>query len=161
LFLELPDRNAYADYYKLIANPIAMDMIAHRINSPYYTSLQAFAQDFTTMFKNAMTYNVEGSEVYEDASFMQEAFNQALQKHAQSLQQSAPVQHYPQQFVHPQQYLAPMQHSGQPQHFQGHQQQQTFPGQQQYSQQYAGQQYSAQQPTHPHQYPQYPHGFPQ
>ena len=144
-------------------------MILHRINSPYYTSLQAFAQDFGTMFKNAMTYNVEGSEVYQDAFHLQELFNQTLQRHANSLQR--PAQHYPQQFpAHPQGHSQgnPQGYTqGHPQpHAQGHPQQQyALDGPVQYQQHYPGQfsQQAPQQqyPTHPQQYSQHPHGYPQ
>ena len=78
MFLELPSRSDYADYYKLITNPIAMDMIQHRINSPYYQSIEHFAQDFEMMFANAMTYNVEGSDVYTDAVVLKSTFQQTL-----------------------------------------------------------------------------------
>ena len=64
----------YADYYQVISIPIAMDVILHRINSPYYTSSNAFAQDFQIMFRNAMTYNQEGSDVYMDAVALQDVF---------------------------------------------------------------------------------------
>ncbi|KAJ3335051.1 hypothetical protein HDU91_002381, partial [Kappamyces sp. JEL0680] len=74
IFLELPDRQIYSDYYHVITNPIALDMIQHRINSPYYTSPQACAQDFQLMFRNAMTYNQEGSDVYNDAVALQQIF---------------------------------------------------------------------------------------
>jgi hypothetical protein len=48
-----------------------MDAIQARINSPYYTNALAFQEDFIQMFKNAMIYNDENSEVYFDAVEMQ------------------------------------------------------------------------------------------
>ena len=56
-----------------------MDMIAHRINSTYYKGLDAFVADFKLMFDNAMTYNQEGSVVYNDAVALKNAFYSVLQ----------------------------------------------------------------------------------
>jgi ATP-dependent helicase STH1/SNF2 len=80
LFVVLPDRIDYADYYRFITNPIAMDMILARINSPYYTSIQQFQQDFELMFANAMQYNVEGSDVYQDAVVLRNIFRETLNR---------------------------------------------------------------------------------
>jgi ATP-dependent helicase STH1/SNF2 len=80
LFLVLPDRQDYADYYRFIANPIAMDMIFARMNSPYYASVQHFQQDFELMFSNALQYNVEGSDVYQDAIVLRNVFRETLDR---------------------------------------------------------------------------------
>lgn len=71
LFLEVPSRSDYPDYYQVIKKPIAMDVINARINSNYYKTISAFQEDFDLMFSNAMTFNLEGSEVYTDAIEMQ------------------------------------------------------------------------------------------
>jgi ATP-dependent helicase STH1/SNF2 len=78
LFLELPSKVDFADYYQIITNPIALDMIERRINSPYYKSMDEFVADFKLMCSNARTYNVEGSIVYEDADEIEKAFMEAL-----------------------------------------------------------------------------------
>jgi ATP-dependent helicase STH1/SNF2 len=57
-----------------------MDIIKRRINSPYYKSVQEFQNDFELMFKNAMTYNVEGSDVYSDAVFLKSLLLSSLTK---------------------------------------------------------------------------------
>jgi hypothetical protein len=88
LFLVLPDRIDYADYYRFITNPIAMDMIYARINSPFYTSSEQFQQDFELMFANAMQYNVEGSDVYQDAIVLRNTFRETLTR---SLSRPKPV----------------------------------------------------------------------
>lgn len=75
----LPDKYDYADYYTLIESPIAMDMILHRIKSPYYNSVEEFRDDFLLMFANACRYNMEGSVVYEDAMKMKNIFLNMLQ----------------------------------------------------------------------------------
>ncbi|KAI8928134.1 SNF2 family N-terminal domain-containing protein [Entophlyctis helioformis] len=78
LYLALPDRAEYADYYKYISNPIAMDMILHRANHAFYKDVSAFVADFHLMFANAMTYNMEGSEVWEDAVEMKKIFDEQI-----------------------------------------------------------------------------------
>lgn len=90
MFLQLPDRQDYADYYKFIQNPIALDMIAHRINSPYYTTVNQFVNDMNLMFNNALQYNLEGSDVYHDAIAMREAFQETLSREFQSVNQKRP-----------------------------------------------------------------------
>ena len=79
LFLQLPSRRDYPDYYQIIKNPIAMDMIRERIDQGDYVNLDQFRADFHLMFDNAMTYNVEGSDVYVDAQVLRGLFDQALQ----------------------------------------------------------------------------------
>ncbi len=81
MFLVLPDRIDYADYYRFISNPIAMDMIHARIHSPYYTTVQQFQQDFELMFANATQYNVEGSDVYQDAVVLRTIFRETLNRY--------------------------------------------------------------------------------
>jgi ATP-dependent helicase STH1/SNF2 len=75
LFVTLPDPVDYSDYYLLIKKPIAMDMISHRLHSTYYTDIGDLVADFQLMFDNAMTYNQEGSQVYNDALSLKEAFS--------------------------------------------------------------------------------------
>lgn len=57
-----------------------MDMIAHRMKHTYYKELQEFVSDFNLMFKNAMTYNEDGSQVYTDAQALKQAFESQLQE---------------------------------------------------------------------------------
>ncbi|KAJ8329722.1 hypothetical protein BDV3_003709 [Batrachochytrium dendrobatidis] len=78
LYVTLPDRVSYADYYKYISAPIAMDMILHRAKHTFYPDLQSFISDFHLMFANAMAYNMEGSEVWEDAVQMKKVFDDVI-----------------------------------------------------------------------------------
>lgn len=78
LFMELPSKRLYADYYVLIQNPIAMDIINKRINNRTYQRLGEFRADFQLMFDNARKYNTEGSLIYEDANIMEKEFNKKL-----------------------------------------------------------------------------------
>lgn len=67
IFMELPDRTDYADYYQIIKEPISIAEIKGRIASGEYASLHQFMGDFELMFSNAQKYNREDSLVYEDA----------------------------------------------------------------------------------------------
>ncbi|CCJ30808.1 unnamed protein product, partial [Pneumocystis jirovecii] len=71
MFLELPNKRIYPDYYILIKNPIALNKIKKRIDHSYYNSLDDFKADFYQMFENARTYNEEGSMIYDDANALE------------------------------------------------------------------------------------------
>jgi ATP-dependent helicase STH1/SNF2 len=71
LFMELPDRREYRDYYAIIKRPISLEMIRKRIDGNFYNSLQGFKEDFRTIWQNARTYNEEGSLVVEDANALE------------------------------------------------------------------------------------------
>ncbi|KAI8061744.1 SNF2 family N-terminal domain-containing protein [Gongronella butleri] len=71
LFMELVDKRDFPTYYKLIKDPISLEMINERIHSPHYRNLNMFRDDFDLMFDNARTFNEEGSLVYEDANTLQ------------------------------------------------------------------------------------------
>lgn len=57
-----------------------MDMISHRIASTYYKSIKDFIADFNLMFDNAMTYNEDGSMVYEDATQLKSIFLSTIER---------------------------------------------------------------------------------
>ncbi|KAK3837328.1 MAG: Bromodomain-containing protein [Linnemannia gamsii] len=73
LFLELPNREDYPDYYQIIQTPIAFDVIKGRLDAGLYTeeTIGDFARDLKTMTTNAKTYNRDGSMVYRDATFLE------------------------------------------------------------------------------------------
>ncbi len=68
IFQELPARDLYPDYYKIIRDPISMAQIRPK----KYLSIWEMQADFDLMFNNAQTYNIEGSLVYEDASVLRQ-----------------------------------------------------------------------------------------
>ncbi|KAG4304595.1 hypothetical protein PORY_001988 [Pneumocystis oryctolagi] len=80
LFLELPNKRIYPDYYILIKNPIALNKIKKRLDGFYYNSLDEFKADFHQMFENARTYNEEGSMIYEDANALEDELNRSIEK---------------------------------------------------------------------------------
>ncbi|KAF9902978.1 hypothetical protein EC991_004312 [Linnemannia zychae] len=73
LFLELPSQEDYPDYYQIIQTPIAFDVIRSRLDAGLYTeeTIGDFERDLKTMITNAKTFNVEKSQVYKDAVFLE------------------------------------------------------------------------------------------
>ncbi|BGO93526.1 hypothetical protein NBRC10512_006555 [Rhodotorula toruloides] len=80
LFNELPPKRDYPDYYLIITQPISLKEIKKKVNNGTYPDTDAFARDIHLMLNNAMTYNEEGSIVYEDARLLRETFNGAYAK---------------------------------------------------------------------------------
>ena len=70
-----PPQQDYPDYYQLITQPIALSHLRKRGNSNYYKDVNAYRNDWKLMFRNARTYNQEGSWVYIDAEEMEKIFD--------------------------------------------------------------------------------------
>ncbi|RIB06835.1 hypothetical protein C2G38_2007116 [Gigaspora rosea] len=71
LFNTLPDRRHYPDYYEEIKKPISLEMIKKKIDRKEYPDNESFESDLDLMFENAKKYNVEGSQIYNDAKSLQ------------------------------------------------------------------------------------------
>lgn len=69
-FIKLPPKREYADYYVIIQNPICMNQIQTRIKKEEYTSLSGLKKDVDLMLRNCMTYNEDGSILYQDAKIL-------------------------------------------------------------------------------------------
>lgn len=67
IFMKLPSKTEYPDYYELIKNPIDMEKIAHKLKNNGYSSVNELASDFILMFDNACKYNEPDSQIYKDA----------------------------------------------------------------------------------------------
>lgn len=68
MFELLPSKGLYADYYKVVTEPIDLKMIASRIQRNEYTSLNDIEKDLMLMISNAKKYNAPGSQIYKDAN---------------------------------------------------------------------------------------------
>jgi E1A/CREB-binding protein len=62
------------DYFEVIKRPMDLGTIRKRLENGCYHSLEDFEADCNLTFNNAMTYNPEGSDVYNLASEMKEKF---------------------------------------------------------------------------------------
>ncbi|XP_076040531.1 protein polybromo isoform X16 [Oratosquilla oratoria] len=77
VFMKLPSKSLYPDYYEVIKEPIDLEKILHRWKSATYNHLDDILQDLTLMFQNACRYNEPESQIYRDALTLQRL---ALQK---------------------------------------------------------------------------------
>jgi SWI/SNF-related matrix-associated actin-dependent regulator of chromatin subfamily A protein 2/4 len=76
-FMELPSRKELPDYYEVIRKPVDIKKIKSRIANHRYRSLDDLQEDFMQLCRNAQTYNVEGSLIYEDSIMLQSVFTKA------------------------------------------------------------------------------------
>jgi ATP-dependent helicase STH1/SNF2 len=67
-FMKPPPKSQYPDYYLIIQNPIAMEMIRKKINREEYQNLRDFRNDIHLLCQNARTYNEDGSILFQDAN---------------------------------------------------------------------------------------------
>ncbi|WWD08343.1 hypothetical protein V865_006455 [Kwoniella europaea PYCC6329] len=72
IFLQLPSRRDFPDYYRTIRNPISLEEIESKQVGRRYESFQEFVDDIDLMCQNGMEYNEDGSEVYRDAQQIRE-----------------------------------------------------------------------------------------
>lgn len=67
IFLKLPSKKMYADYYKVIKKPTAISQIRKHLTQEKFDSFELFLDEIRLMCSNAKIYNEEGSWVYNDA----------------------------------------------------------------------------------------------
>lgn len=67
IFMTLPDRKSFPDYYRAIKNPVSLDEIDQRMMARRYHSSEEFFVEVERMCDNAMHYNEDESEVWRDA----------------------------------------------------------------------------------------------
>ncbi|XP_064212434.1 protein polybromo-1 isoform X5 [Tribolium castaneum] len=71
IFMKLPSKIDYPDYYEVIKNPIDMEKISQKLKSNSYETLDDLVSDFILMFDNACKYNEPDSQIYKDALVLQ------------------------------------------------------------------------------------------
>ncbi|XP_058823523.1 protein polybromo-1 isoform X2 [Topomyia yanbarensis] len=79
IFVKLPSKNEYPDYYDIIKNPIDIDKIELKLRKQSYESVEEMATDFMLMFENACKYNEPDSQIYKDALCLQQLVIQTKQ----------------------------------------------------------------------------------
>ena len=67
IFLKLPSKHEYPDYYDIIKRPIDLEKISSKIRISQYETLEDAVADFTLVFDNAAKYNEPDSQIYKDA----------------------------------------------------------------------------------------------
>ncbi|CAD6994057.1 unnamed protein product [Ceratitis capitata] len=76
MFLLLPSKKMYPDYYDVIEHPIDLRLIATKIQMNAYSSLVEMERDLLQMTKNACQFNEPGSQIYKDAKALKRLFTQ-------------------------------------------------------------------------------------
>ena len=71
VFMELPSKRDYPDYYDIISEPLDMNMIDQKIKTNQYKLEEEMISDCKLMFSNCRLYNEEGSAIYEDANILE------------------------------------------------------------------------------------------
>ncbi|XP_034942972.1 protein polybromo-1 isoform X2 [Chelonus insularis] len=71
IFMKLPNKNEYPDYYEVIKQPMNMEKIASTLKNNGYETLDELVSDFILMFDNACKYNEPDSQIYKDALILQ------------------------------------------------------------------------------------------
>merc|ERR1712029_784988 len=89
IFLEKPCPQTYPDYYQLIDKPIGMNDILRKCRAKLYSTLSDYQNDWNTLFKNALTYNVEGSWIVIDAEVLRAELDRLMDKNALSASAAA------------------------------------------------------------------------
>jgi chromatin structure-remodeling complex subunit RSC1/2 len=66
-FLELPDREEYPDYYKVIPEPRCITDIQQKLAQDQYENCLTAFEDLALVFLNALYYNEDDSQIAADA----------------------------------------------------------------------------------------------
>ncbi|KAK7203764.1 hypothetical protein BZA70DRAFT_282043 [Myxozyma melibiosi] len=85
LFMDEPSADDYPEYYEIIKQPMAFNTVIKNVKENKYNDLDAFAAAVQLIFENAMFFNEENSQVHNDASHLQRAFNSKLEKKKRDL----------------------------------------------------------------------------
>ncbi|KAH3329788.1 hypothetical protein KXW13_008421 [Aspergillus fumigatus] len=88
-FMKPPPKSQYPDYYLIIQNPIAMEMIRKKINREEYQNLKDFRNDIHLLCQNARTYNEDGSILFQDANDIEAKCVEVLRKETEDYPQFA------------------------------------------------------------------------
>lgn len=67
IFLELPVKEEYADYYEVIPQPRCLNGVRAKLREDGYENCLAVLKDLNLVFLNALHYNEDGSQVSQDA----------------------------------------------------------------------------------------------
>ena len=84
VFLEKPCPQTYPDYYQIIDKPIGMNDILRKCRAKMYSTVSDFRDDWNTLFRNAVTYNGEGSWIVIDAETLKGELDRLMDKNSLS-----------------------------------------------------------------------------
>jgi len=78
IFLKLPSKHEYPDYYDIIKRPIDLEKISSKIRNNAYETLEDAVADFSLVFDNASKYNEPDSQIYKDAQTLSRLAHQTV-----------------------------------------------------------------------------------
>jgi len=78
IFLKLPSKHEYPDYYDIIKRPIDLEKISSKIRNNTYETLEDAVADFSLVFDNASKYNEPDSQIYKDAQTLSRLAHQTV-----------------------------------------------------------------------------------
>ncbi|KAH8865052.1 Transcription activator BRG1 [Schistosoma japonicum] len=79
-FMKLPTRKELPDYYEVIKKPVDFNRIRQRVKDGKYRSLDELEADILLLCKNAQTYNMDGSLIFEDSVVLQSVWTNARER---------------------------------------------------------------------------------
>ncbi|KIP11141.1 hypothetical protein PHLGIDRAFT_28067 [Phlebiopsis gigantea 11061_1 CR5-6] len=77
-FMELPNKKQWPIYYKLIKKPQCFENVFKRLKRKEYHSTTEFAGDIELVFSNALEFNQEHTQIWEDAVVLRDYFRQLM-----------------------------------------------------------------------------------
>ncbi|KIJ66243.1 hypothetical protein HYDPIDRAFT_86245 [Hydnomerulius pinastri MD-312] len=78
VFMEMPSKKDYPSYYKQIKRPICLEHIFKRLKRKEYTNSEEFADEVELVFSNALAFNQDHSQIWEDAVTLRDYFRQLM-----------------------------------------------------------------------------------
>ncbi|XP_050966984.1 probable global transcription activator SNF2L2 isoform X4 [Labeo rohita] len=79
-FVQLPSRKEVPEYYELIRKPVDFRRIRERVRNHKYRCIADLEKDIMQMCHNAQTFNLEGSQIFEDSIVLKSVFESARQR---------------------------------------------------------------------------------
>ncbi|XP_073696982.1 probable global transcription activator SNF2L2 isoform X1 [Garra rufa] len=79
-FVQLPSRKEVPEYYELIRKPVDFRRIRERVRNHKYRCIADLEKDVMQMCHNAQTFNLEGSQIFEDSIVLKSVFESARQR---------------------------------------------------------------------------------
>ncbi|TFY61151.1 hypothetical protein EVJ58_g4698 [Rhodofomes roseus] len=77
-FMELPNKKQWPIYYKMIKRPQCLESIFKRLKRKEYHTSQEFANDVELVFSNALEFNQDHTEIWEDAVVLRDYFRHLM-----------------------------------------------------------------------------------
>ncbi|KAI0828848.1 Bromodomain-containing protein [Trametes gibbosa] len=77
-FMELPSRKQWPMYYQIIKKPQALENIFKKLKRKEFNNPTDFANDVELVFSNALEFNQEHTQIWEDAVTLREYFRKLL-----------------------------------------------------------------------------------